>query len=84
MDVRYGYLGFSVAKRGGANTIFYLTGGPIVGSDGVRVRGKATSAKGEAKGLEHLHLVTYVTTLTFAQLPDTNQPLCCTWYLRGS
>jgi hypothetical protein len=30
-----------------------------MGDDGVRVRGKATSAKGEAKGLEHLHLVTY-------------------------
>ena len=51
----YGYLGFEV-KGGFA---YYLTGGPITGADGKRVVGKAATNKGEAKGLEHLHLVTY-------------------------
>ena len=51
----YGYLGFQV--RGGI--VYYLTGAPIFDAHGKRVAGKATTAKGEAKGLEHLHLVTY-------------------------
>ena len=51
----YGYLGFQ--ERGGR--VFYLTGAPIFGADGRRLAGKASTAKGEAKGLEHLHLVTY-------------------------
>ena len=52
----YGYLGFTLGPDG--RTIYYLTGGPIY-EDGKRVTGKATTAKGEAKGLEELHLVTY-------------------------
>ena len=46
----------SVANRG--HTVLYLTGAPIY-KDGVRVQGKESTAKGEAKGLEHLHLVAY-------------------------
>ncbi len=52
----YGYLGFKLGPD--KRTIYYLTGGPIY-IDGRRVKGKATTAKGEAKGLEDLHLVTY-------------------------
>ena len=52
----YGYLGFTLGPD--RRTIYYLTGGPIY-IDGKRVTGKATTAKGEAKGLEDLHLVTY-------------------------
>jgi len=52
----YGYLGFTLGPDGRA--IYYLTGGPIY-ELGKRVTGKATTAKGEAKGLEDLHLVTY-------------------------
>jgi hypothetical protein len=52
----YGYLGFGLAHDG--KTIYYLTGGPIY-ENGKRVTGKATTAMGEAKGLEDLHLVTY-------------------------
>jgi hypothetical protein len=52
----YGYLGFTLGPDGRA--IYYLTGGPIY-EQGKRVTGKATTAKGEAKGLEDLHLVTY-------------------------
>ena len=51
----YGYLGFTLGPD--ARTIFYLTGGPIY-EQGKRVTGKATTAKGEAKGLEDLHLIT--------------------------
>ena len=51
----YGYLGFAVRNR----VAYYLTGAPIFGPDGRRVAGKASTNKGEAKGLEHLHLVTY-------------------------
>ena len=51
----YGYLGFAVAN----SVVYYLTGGPIFGADGQRVAGKTRTSKGEAKGLEHLHLVTY-------------------------
>ena len=52
----YGYLGFALGPDG--KTIHYLTGGPIY-IDGKRLAGKATTAMGEAKGLEDLHLVTY-------------------------
>ena len=36
-----------------------LAGAPIYMSDGSRLKGKDSTAKGEAKGLEHLHLVTF-------------------------
>jgi hypothetical protein len=52
----YGYLGFKLGPDG--RTIYYLTGGPIY-IDGKRVMGATSTAKGEAKGLEDLHLVTY-------------------------
>ncbi len=52
----YGYLGFGLGPDG--RTIHYLTGGPIY-LDGKRLAGKATTAMGEAKGLENLHLITY-------------------------
>jgi hypothetical protein len=52
----YGYLGFTLGPDGRA--IYYLTGGPFY-EHGKRITGKATTAKGEAKGLEDLHLVTY-------------------------
>jgi len=52
----YGYLGFKLGPDG--RTIYYLTGGPIY-EDGKRVMGASSTAKGEAKGLEDLHLVTY-------------------------
>ena len=52
----YGYLGFTLGPDG--QTLHYLTGGPIY-VDGRRIRGKESTAMGEAKGLEDLHLVTY-------------------------
>lgn len=52
----YGYLGFKLGPDG--HTIYYLTGGPIY-IDGKRVMGASSTAKGEAKGLENLHLITY-------------------------
>jgi hypothetical protein len=52
----YGYLGFKLGPDG--KTIYYLTGGPIY-VDGKRVKGAESTAKGEAKGLEDLHLITY-------------------------
>ena len=52
----YGYLGFALAPDG--RTLHYLTGGPVY-RDGKRVTGLPTTAKGEAKGIEDLHLVTY-------------------------
>ncbi len=52
----YGYLGFTLGPDG--HTLYYLTGGPIY-VDGERVRGKDSTAKGESKGEEDLHLVTY-------------------------
>jgi hypothetical protein len=52
----YGYLGFKLGPDG--RTIYYLTGAPIY-IDGKRVKGAESTAKGEAKGLEDLHLVTY-------------------------
>jgi hypothetical protein len=52
----YGYLGFTLGPDG--RTLYYLTGGPIY-LNGKRVAGKGTTAMGEAKGLENLHLITY-------------------------
>lgn len=52
----YGYLGFILGPDG--HTIYYLTGGPIY-ENGKRVTGKSTTAMGEAKGQENLHLITY-------------------------
>jgi hypothetical protein len=51
----FGYLGFALGPH---DTIYYLTGGPIY-VNGKRVAGKASTAKGEARGLEDLHLVTW-------------------------
>ena len=51
----YGYLGFDLGLDG--QTIYYLTGGPIY-EDGKRVLGEEL-ARGGARGLENLHLVTY-------------------------
>jgi hypothetical protein len=52
----YGYLGFALGPDG--KTIYYLTGGPIY-EQGKRVEGEKSIAKGAAKGLENLHLITY-------------------------
>jgi hypothetical protein len=52
----YGYLGFALGPDG--HTLHYLTGGPVY-AQGKRVAGKSSTAKGEAKGIENLHLVTY-------------------------
>lgn len=52
----YGYLGFALGPDG--RTLYYLTGGPIY-QQGRRVAGKTSTAMGEAKGLENLHLITY-------------------------
>ncbi len=52
----YGYLGFKLGPDG--RTINYLTGGPVY-VDGKRVMGATSTAKGEAKGMEDLHLITY-------------------------
>jgi outer membrane protein assembly factor BamB len=52
----YGYLGFKLGPDG--RTLHYLTGGPIY-VNGKRLAGKSSTAMGEAKGLEDLHLVTY-------------------------
>jgi hypothetical protein len=52
----YGYLGFALGPDG--KTLYYLTGGPIY-REGRRVTGKESTAKGESKGEEDLHLITY-------------------------
>ncbi len=52
----YGYLGFDLGPKG--DTIYYLTGGPVY-ENGKRVKGKDSTAKGESKGRENLHLVTW-------------------------
>jgi len=52
----YGYLGFQPGADG--ETIYYLTGGPIY-QDGKRLKGEDHIARGAAKGLENLHLITY-------------------------
>jgi hypothetical protein len=52
----YGYLGFALGPDG--RTIHYLTGGPVY-VDGKRLKGKDSTAMGESKGVEDLHLVTF-------------------------
>jgi hypothetical protein len=52
----YGYLGFKLGPDG--KTLYYLTGGPVY-VNGKRVRGKDSTAMGESKGTEDLHLITY-------------------------
>jgi len=52
----YGYLGFALGPDG--RTIHYLTGGPVY-IEGRRVEGMKSTAKGESKGVEDLHLITY-------------------------
>lgn len=52
----YGYLSFQLGPDG--ETIYYLTGGPIY-INGKRLKGTEEIAKGAAKGLENLHLITY-------------------------
>jgi len=52
----YGYLGFKLGADG--KTLYYLTGGPVY-INGKRVRGKDSTAMGESKGTEDLHLITY-------------------------
>jgi len=75
----YGYLGFALGPD--QHTIHYLTGGPIY-KDGQRVKGKLTTAMGEAKGLENLHLVTYdISTGQYADngaifYENGDRPLC--------
>lgn len=73
----YGYLGFQPGPDG--ETIYYLTGGPIY-ENGKRVKGVDQIAKGAAKGLENLHLVTYhLPTRTYRDhgpifYPDGSRP----------
>ena len=53
LQFTYGTLGFALDKT----TVYYLTGAPIF-KDGKRVLSELpTSAKGESRGLENLHLV---------------------------
>ncbi len=52
----YGYLGFTLGSDN--QTVYYLTGGPIYEA-GKRVKGKDSTAKGESKGRENLHLITW-------------------------
>jgi hypothetical protein len=52
----YGYLGFALGPDG--ETLHYLTGGPVY-VEGKRVKGKESTAMGESKGIENLHLITY-------------------------
>lgn len=51
----YGYLGFTLSD----GILYYLTGGPAYDCDGKRIKGKEHIAKGGAKGIENLHLITY-------------------------
>ncbi|AQG78222.1 hypothetical protein [Spirosoma montaniterrae] len=73
----YGYLGFQLGPDG--KTIYYLTGGPIY-MDGRRVKGVDQIAKGAAKGLENLHLITFhLPTRSYRDhgpifYPDGNRP----------
>jgi len=55
-EFSYGYLGFILGQDG--KTLHYLTGGPIY-RGGKRVAGKNIAEKGESKGEEDLHLITY-------------------------
>ncbi|TDB63450.1 NHL repeat-containing protein [Arundinibacter roseus] len=60
----YGYLGFQLGPDG--HTIYYLTGGPIY-ENGQRLKGLDHIARGAAKGLENLHLVTFhIPTRTYS------------------
>ncbi len=74
----YGYLGFALGPDG--RTLYYLTGGPIY-QNGRRVAGKNSTAMGEAKGLENLHLITYdIPTLRYQDhgaifYPNGDRPL---------
>lgn len=74
----YGYLGFKLGPDG--RTIYYLTGGPIY-VNGKRVMGATATSKGEAKGLEDLHLITYdIPTAAYLDhgavfYPDGQRPL---------
>lgn len=52
----YGYLGFQLGPD--QQTIYYLTGGPVY-VDGQRIEGQKKIAKGGARGLENLHLITF-------------------------
>nr|WKN37289.1 hypothetical protein K4G66_01020 [Tunicatimonas sp. TK19036] len=52
----YGYLGFQLSPD--QETIYYLTGGPVY-QNGQRLEGEKSIAKGGARGIENLHLVTY-------------------------
>jgi hypothetical protein len=52
----FGYLGFDLGPDG--RTIYYLTGGPIY-INGKRVTGEESIARGAARGLEDLHVITY-------------------------
>jgi hypothetical protein len=76
-EFSYGYLGFALGPDG--RTVYYLTGGPIY-RDGKRVAGKSSTAKGEAKGEEDLHLITYdIPTRKYADhgaifFPDGSRP----------
>jgi hypothetical protein len=73
----YGYLGFQPGPDG--ETIHYLTGGPIY-IDGKRLKGADQIAKGAAKGLENLHLITFhIPTQTYKDhgpifYPDGSRP----------
>ena len=74
----YGYLGFTLGPD--RQTLHYLTGGPIY-VDGKRLAGKSSTAMGEAKGLEDLHLITYhIPTAKYTDhgavfFPDGGRPL---------
>lgn len=60
----YGYLGFTLGPDG--HTIYYLTGGPVY-EGGRRVKGKDSTGKGESKGRENLHLITWdIATRTYS------------------
>lgn len=52
----YGYLGFQLGPD--QETIYYLTGGPVF-ANGHRINGTKQISKGDARGPENLHLVTY-------------------------
>jgi hypothetical protein len=52
----YGYLGFILGPD--QETIYYLTGSPFF-ENGKRVKGKDEIAKGAAKGIENLNLITF-------------------------
>lgn len=74
----YGYLGFILGPDG--HTLYYLTGGPVY-ENGKRVAGKSSTAMGEAKGIEDLHLITYdIKTSKYTDhgavfYPDGQRPL---------